>query len=136
VKLDPSKPDPLVWSLHDRETAPPTGVWATPALHEDVVYVATHGGRLIALDRDDGTERWVKQLSAPSWPSPVVVDDVLVEGDCGGTLHAYDVADTSAEPEEVWAIPLGGCIESTPAVWEGRLYVGTKAGYVYAIGDA
>ena len=136
VRLDPSNPDdPLVWSFHDREVAP-SGVWATPALHGDAVFVATDGGRLLGLDREDGATRWVKQLSRPTWPSPVVVDDVLLEGDCGGTLHAYDVADTAVEPPEAWSLDLGGCIESTPAVWEGRIFVGTKAGYVYAIGDA
>ena len=28
---------------------------------------------------------------------------------------------------------LGGCIESTPAVWKGRIYVGTRAGAVHAL---
>jgi hypothetical protein len=31
---------------------------------------------------------------------------------------------------------LGDCIESTPAVWHGWLYVGTRAGYIYGIADA
>ena len=29
------------------------GVWATPALDRDMVYVATNGGRLLGIDRDD-----------------------------------------------------------------------------------
>ena len=29
---------------------------------------------------------------------------------------------------------LGGCIEATPAVWKGRIYVGTRAGLEYALG--
>jgi hypothetical protein len=32
-------------------------------------------------------------------------------------------------------VPLGNCIESTPAVWKGRVYVGTRGGFVYGIGD-
>jgi len=28
-----------------------------------------------------------------------------------------------------------GCIESTPAVWKGRIYVGTRGGYMYALSD-
>ena len=31
---------------------------------------------------------------------------------------------------------LGGCIESTPAVWKGRIYVGARGGRFYAIGDS
>ena len=40
------------------------------------------------------------------------------------------------DPPELWTLELGGCIESTPAVWKGRLYVGTRAGRFFAIGDA
>ena len=36
--------------------------------------------------------------------------------------------------KELWSVDLGGCIESTPAVWNGRIFVGTRAGGIYAIG--
>jgi outer membrane protein assembly factor BamB len=72
-------------------------------------------------------------LPSPLWQSPVVVDDVLVQGDCAGVLHGYDVSDTTVEPPELWQVELGGCIESTPAVWDGRIYVGTRAGFVHAV---
>ena len=32
------------------------------------------------------------------------------------------------------AVAPGGCIEATPAVWRGRVYVGTRGGALYAIG--
>jgi hypothetical protein len=31
-------------------------------------------------------------------------------------------------------VRLGGCVEATPAVWRGRIYVGTRAGALYALG--
>ena len=65
----------------------------------------------------------------------MVVDDVLIEGDCNGVLHAYDVSEPGEDPPELWSVELGGCIESTPAVWNGRIYVGTRAGRFWAIGD-
>jgi hypothetical protein len=43
------------------------------------------------------------------------------------------VRDTRAQPKELWSVELGGCIESTPAVWKGRIFVGTRAGGIYAI---
>jgi outer membrane protein assembly factor BamB len=133
MKLDPSRPaDPLVWSVHDRDTTV-AGAWATPALHRDVLYVPTHAGRLLAIDRADGEVRWSKRLPGPTWSSPVVVDDVLIQGDCSGTLRAYDVSDTSVEPDELWALRIGGCIESTPAVWRGGVYVGTRTGLFVAL---
>jgi outer membrane protein assembly factor BamB len=137
VKLDPSVPeggDPLVWS-REASNGLGSGVWATPALWGDLVIVATDDGRVLGLDRATGAERWVLELPPPLWSSPVVVDDVLIQGDCAGALHALDLGDGRSRPEERWAIELGGCIESTPAVWDGRIFVGTRSGEFYAIGD-
>ena len=30
----------------------------------------------------------------------------------------------------------GGCIEATPAVWDGRIYIGTRSGYLFVLGEA
>ena len=57
-------------------------------------------------------------------------------GDGSGVLHAYDVRDTTIDPPQLWSLQLTGCIESTPAVWKGRLYFGTRAGLFFAIGVA
>ncbi len=136
AKLDPANPQqPLVWSVPLRTGGLPSGVWATPALHRDVVIVATNAGEIIALDRATGGERWRLQLPGPTWSSPVVVDDVLIQGDCAGVLHGYDVANTSAPPKPLWTVTLGGCIESTPAVAGGRIVVGTRSGQVFGLAD-
>ena len=131
VKLDASKPaDPLVWSVADSG-----GFWATPALYEDLVIVPADGGTVYGVDRATGAVRWTFDLPPPTWQSPVVVDDTLIQGDCEGGLHGYDVSDTTAPPTELWTVQLSGCIESTPAVWQGRLFLGTRGGLFYAIGD-
>jgi outer membrane protein assembly factor BamB len=132
-KLDPRRPDdPLVWKIDDRATMP-AGVWGTPALHKDIVIFDTNGGDVLGVDRDTGAVRWKFRLPGPTWQSPVVVDDVLLIGDCNGVMHAYDVADTGTAPVKLWSVNLGGCIESTPAVWNGRIYVGTRAGGFHAL---
>lgn len=134
-KLDPSNPDdPLVWSAEAR-TGLDTGVWATPGLHRDLLIVPTHDGRVLGLDRADGTERWTLRMPGPLWQSPVIVDDTLIQGDCEGGLHAFDVSDTTIEPPQLWSIQLEGCIESTPAVWDGWIYVGSRSGTFYALSD-
>jgi len=139
MKLDPSKPrDPLVWSfdIPERGGDGLGGVWATPALYGDMLYIATNSGDLIGIDRVTGEERWRIRLVGPTWSSPVPVDDVLLQGDCGGTLHAFDISgNPRKEPSEIWALSLGSCIESTPSVWRGTIWVGTRGGGVYAIGD-
>ena len=136
IKLDPRKPDdPLVWSIKDQVAAGKSGVWATPGLYKDMLYVPTNGGELLGIERETGKVRWRKKLPGPTWQSPVIIDDVLIEGDCSGVLHAYDVRDTKIDPPQLWSVQLSGCIESTPAVWNGRIYVGARGGKFYAIGD-
>jgi PQQ-like domain len=137
LKLDPRRRKrPLVWSVPIRETdGEAGGSWSTPALHGDTVYVATNAGGVLGVDRESGRVRWRIHLPGPTWGSPVVVDDVLIQGDCDGVLHAYDVGETQRKPRELWTVELGGCIEATPAVWRGVIFVGTRAGAMYAIGD-
>jgi outer membrane protein assembly factor BamB len=131
VKLDPGSPQaPVVWSVPDT-----AGFWATPALYEDLVIVAADGGTVYGVDRESGEVRWTFDLPPPTWQSAVVVDDTLIQGDCEGGLHGYDVSDTTVAPTELWTVQLDGCIESTPAVWKGRLFLGTRGGLFYAIGD-
>jgi hypothetical protein len=140
IKLDPTKPDdPVVWSREAR-TGLDTGVWATPALWNDLVIVATDDGRVLGLDRSTGDERWTLRLPGPLWQSPVVVDGILIQGDCEGWLHAFDLTSeadipSGDAPAELWSIELGGCIESTPAVWDGRIFVGSRNGTFYALSD-
>ena len=139
MKLDPRKPDnPLVWSYHDEQigNAGSAGMWSTPAVHDDLVVTTTNYGQVIGLDRATGAERWKFHLAGPVWQSPVIVDDTLLQGDCLGVLRAYDVSNTTVQPPVKWELNIGGCIESTPTVWQGRIYVGTRAGGFYAIGDA
>jgi len=133
MKLDPSRPDnPLVWKVDDYGKVP-SGIWGSPALYKDVVIFDTAGGDVLALDRMTGAERWRFSLPPPTWQSPVIIDGVLLVGDCSGTMNAYDASNTSAAPTPLWKITIGkGCIESTPAVWKGNIYFGTRAGAVHA----
>lgn len=138
VSCDPADPaSPVVWRYHDLPHANPSGVWGTPALYKDLLIVPTHRGDLLGLDKATGQVRWKKRLGDHLWSSPVVVDGTLVQGTCStGELVAFDLADTSKDPPEKWRLRLdGGCIESTPAVYGGKIVVGTRGGKVYAVGD-
>jgi outer membrane protein assembly factor BamB len=139
MKLDPRKPDdPMVWSIPATaigfENA--GGTWSTPAIYGKYVYEATADGHLMGIDKRTGKILWQVQLTKPVISSPVPVGDVLVQGDCGGTLRALDISKPRRPPTELWRVQLPGCIESTPAVWQGRIYVGTRAGRIYGIGES
>jgi outer membrane protein assembly factor BamB len=143
IKLDPRKnkpgQNPLVWSVPVTKKASDglSGVWATVAIYKDMVYVPTHPGSLLGIDRATGKIVWQKPFTDHAWSSVVVIDHTLVVGDTSGVLHAYDVSNTRIDPPQIWKfkIPSGGAIESTPAVWKGRIYFGDRDGYFYALGD-
>ncbi len=95
MKLNPfRKKNPVVWSIPVTETGfeGSGGLWSTPALDRGMLYVSTNAGGLLGVDRKTGHIRWKIPLPGPTWASPVVVDNVLIEGDCSGWLHAWDVS--------------------------------------------
>jgi outer membrane protein assembly factor BamB len=135
VKLDPRRPeDAVVWSV-DVDAGPGSGTWSTPAVVGDTVVWPTKPGVVHGLSRTTGDTRWTIRLPGPLLGSPTVVDGVLLLGDSAGVLHAFDLDPDGGPPTERWQITLGGTIESTAAVWKGAVYLGTRGGHVYAVGD-
>ena len=63
-----------------------------------LVYFTTAAGRVLAVDRETGDIRWERQIGAPAIGSPVVVDGVLIQGDCAGDLWAWDVSEPGRGP--------------------------------------
>ena len=110
-------------------------MWATPALGDGVLYVTTHPGELLAVDTETGEVIFRDEVGHHAWSSPLLVDQTLVVSvNCveGGGLRFYDVTEPRA-PAAVGQFDLeSGCIESTPTVWKGRIYVGARDGYFYA----
>jgi outer membrane protein assembly factor BamB len=139
LKLAPTNPgDPVVWGIDiPSRGGVEGGIWATPALRDGLLYVATNPGELLVVDTLTGDILWRDEIGSHAWSSPVIVDDTLVVSvNCNASpaLRAYDLGDPRS-PVERWEIAAtGGCIESTPAVWDGKIYVGSRDGYFYAIG--
>ena len=140
VKLDPGRPDdPVVWAIEIPSVGSAIGgAWATPALYDGLLYLPTNPGELLAVDTATGEVVWRDSVGVHAWSSPVVVDtSLIVAVNCSSTpaLRAYDIREPH-RPVAAWEIPVAsGCLESTPAVWNGHIYVGSRDGYFYAIGD-
>ena len=134
VKLDPyTDGDPRLWGLDLTAGGADSGSWATPAVYEGVVYVNTHQGSLIAVAAADGSLLWEDEVGFHSWSSPVVVDGTLVTATCLGDVRAYSLDDPRS-PVMEWSLNLGGsCLEATPVVWKGAIYLGSRDGYIRAL---
>jgi outer membrane protein assembly factor BamB len=145
IALDPhTDGDPVKWSI-DVPARPEIpgdagGIWATPALYGDTLWVTTHPGDLLGVDTDTGRVVHRDRVGYHEWSSPGVIEDddgtpMLVAGLCEASgVRAYDVT-RRRRPAEAWTVQLGGCVESTPAVWKGSIVVGSRDGYLYALRD-
>lgn len=135
VKLDPyTDGDPLLWGVDLTESSGDSGSWASPALYQGFVYTNTHAGALIAVDGSSGEVVWSDAVGFHSWSSPAIVDGVLITATCLGDVRAYSL-DDPASPVKLWSVDLGGaCLESTPAIWNGRIYLGSRDGFMRALG--
>jgi outer membrane protein assembly factor BamB len=139
VKLDPSRPDdPRVWGIDVPGTGGVAGgLWATPALVGDVLFAATNPGELLAVDTATGEVLWQDDIGTHAWSSPVAADGrllVAVGCESAPALRVYDVSDPRSPAFLAEHAFTGGCIESTPAVWKGQIFVGSRDGYFYAVG--
>jgi outer membrane protein assembly factor BamB len=137
MKLDPRNPsNPVVWSTSVGSLARGQGILGTPALYNGVVYDTLTDGGFFGVNASTGQLLWTVSLPGNAWMSPVPIDNNLLIGDCTGLLHDYDISNPTSPPPELWNIQLDGCEESTPAVWHGMIYVGTRGGQIYGIGQA
>jgi len=82
--------------------------------------------------------------------TPIFVDNYVIACGYDATLHVYRInydaeegvvlADRSGNPHtvavtEIASFASGGSYESTPIVWQGRIYIGSRDGSFYCLGD-
>jgi outer membrane protein assembly factor BamB len=111
-----------------------SGVGSTPPVFSaGVLYAASDGGQLYALDARSGSVEWVGQLPVGTVTTPVVVGPtVLVHA--AGTLSAFDVgcAVGGGTCVPVWTANTGGANLASPVVDQGVAYVVSSPGGVSA----
>ncbi len=68
---------------------------------------------------------------ASSMTAPVIIDGIVYTAS-GRAVHAVDIRDTENR-ETIWSSYTGGAIESSLAVGNGHIYVGSGDGQLYAL---
>ena len=74
------------------------------------------------------------RLPGPTWGSPVVVGGVLIEGDCRGTLHAFDVSPPRHDSLASSGRSGSGLHRVDAGGLEGTDLRRTRGGAMYALG--
>ncbi len=137
IKLDPKKKDPLVWSIKvPKKDTWSGGIWATPALYKNNLYVPTSPGELLVVDKNSGRVLFRDDIGPHAWSSPIISEGELLVSTCDGHLRKYSLENPD-QPRLLtnYQIHGGSCIESTPALWNGNLYFGDRDGYFYNVGE-
>ncbi len=85
--------------------------------------------------------------------TPIMVDDSIVAAGYDATVHLYEIrykkasekaAGALRSPDGGWyevtveetdSFSGGGAFESTPVMWKGRVFIGSRDGSLYCIGD-
>jgi outer membrane protein assembly factor BamB len=87
--------------------------------------------------------------------TPIIVGDSLISASYDQRVHLFDIGYTPAQKGDPGALPsashdgsfwtvtlkerdqffTGGGFESTPTLWNGRVYVGCRDGWFYCLGD-
>ncbi|MGM0592778.1 MAG: PQQ-binding-like beta-propeller repeat protein, partial [Halobacteriota archaeon] len=109
-------------------------VRSSPVAVDGVVYAGSSDGTLHAIDATNGGGLWTFDADGPvTNGEAAAVADGLVYATTGGsgvgTVHAIDAATGNEE----WSHDVGSPLTS-PAVVDGRVYVGSRDGHLYALG--
>ena len=122
----------LRWSFPSPDEENLVGIYGSPAVTEDLVFVGAYGeelGRLFAIDPVNRTKVWDYPTGDHIVGSPVVSGETVLVGSADGALYALD----TTTGLERWRFQTGNKVWSTPAVHEGTVYLGSLDHNVYAI---
>lgn len=126
---------------------------ASPVVADGVVYIASMGTNLYAIDQETGKEKWSFKSRLAIASTPAVADGVLYFVSSAGSLAALDIADGKPKwvfpteyekrfeaknlhgyPPAAQTIPDAWDVyTSSPAVADGKVYFGSGDGNVYAV---
>lgn len=108
------------------ESGRKSGVFSAPAVTNGHVYATgihtengSNAGSVVAVDADDGEERWRTPFDDPPASMPVVSDEKLFFTTRGGSVLA--VSEATGETE--WEIGTEKRLFTAPAVADGTVYV-------------
>jgi outer membrane protein assembly factor BamB len=104
---------------------------ASPLLTDDLVVVPSSGRRVYALTKS-GQKAWDFATAQGSWAVPVSDGEVVYQPSMDHFLYAIR-QDNGAL---VWKTDIGAAAVSSPALVDGRLYLGTLANEVIAVDAA
>ena len=98
------------------------------------VFALGTDGSMYVLDAVTGSEVWGAPIGSRQSPSAGVVNGSVYVTSDDRTVHAFDIASRQTLGEG-WPIAVAG-VPGSPAIVDGRIFVGTSSGEVLSIGGS
>ncbi len=116
----------LLWTLEVGES-----IESSAAILDDVVYVGSQSGDLLAVGLSSGQELWRYRAAefGIGESSPCVGQGLVYIGDLDGVLHAVDMRTGKA----AWTFATEAEIKSSPVLVGNRVLVGSYDSHLYAL---
>jgi outer membrane protein assembly factor BamB len=115
---------------------------SSPVLADGTVFFGAGDGLLYAVDATDGSVRWKSATGGRIRSTPAVADGRVVAGSADGIVYAFAEGDGhllwqhATEGAALVSADYGfdrRTVQSSPAVVGGRVLVGARDGYFYAL---
>jgi len=100
-----------------------------PVSQGQVVFAASHGGKVVAHDLQSGKRLWIVETELPLAAGPAVGDGMLVVGSSDGDVVAF----ASADGESLWTIKTSSEVLATPAIGRGMIVFRTVDGRLHGV---
>lgn len=136
VALDLTADNEEVWRFppeNEKDAPELLGLYGTPAVADQTVFVGDYNDVLYALQMTDGRQVWALETGGPIVGGPTVEGDTVYVGSSDGCLYALAVDDGGKRwgpfctGEKVW---------SSPVVSAGVVYFGSMDKKLYALDAA
>jgi outer membrane protein assembly factor BamB len=114
----------LVWSYPLEKH-----VMSTPAVKDDLVFMADCGRTFHCVDAKTGHPLWTHEIKGEAWASPYVADGKVFLGTRSGNFYVFAA---SREKKVLAELELGNPISATTTAANGVLYVATMTD-LYAV---
>jgi outer membrane protein assembly factor BamB len=128
---------PLAWGFESGDL-----YTSSPAWSDGLVVFGSGDGRVYAVNESSGAVRWRYATGGRVRSSPAISGGRVYVGSMDGTLYALRLEDG----RELWRFDTEGhrlrsgefgfdrrTIQSSPAVADGRVFVGSRDGFLYAV---
>jgi outer membrane protein assembly factor BamB len=125
--------DEPVWRF-PREKPAGNWFWASPLVHEGIVYAGSLDGKLYAIDVKTGDRLWEFDAGDPIVSSPVLMGNLLIVVNESGTVYVFDLAaDNRNKGVPLRAISIDADVKSPFYAEEGLVYIRGEDNKLYVV---